>query len=401
VRGRSHRAVVKFGDEAVAVSGLRVTSSLDDLSRAEFRLAGAETPDYLAPVSVTFQGERAFTGTTIQAEPALDGIQVRCASGVELQEVFLPMRAAEDITAQDVVFAGARAAGFADENMVIQGLDELPLEPIEVVVPLSGVSRSEPLRIGNVHLLPRGSASSAIGHFNTAADEIRNAFEGATSYPLNLQTVRRLYDAERQAVAEIDLVLAWLAVPSRYGLRRLPSGKPMHFDRSATRSLPRILAPVLVRGLRSQGGGTAISAYQCPTLTFTRTSSCGPRASTQSRWLNGKPFSPGAAHPRPATPLSGSARSGRHGSTMRATLKRRRSSRSTNSRLRRELPGWLSDAQRERVQQALNLVGGTPLMRRIRLALERDRVPFGDDDWSVLRRLRTARTALLTAVAPL
>jgi hypothetical protein len=76
---------------------------------------------------------------------------------------------------------------------------------------------------------------------------MRAAFD-APAYVLTLATASRMLDAEEEALAQIDLALAWLITRLRYGLATLPDGRPLPFRRRESLARPRRRDPVAVRG---------------------------------------------------------------------------------------------------------------------------------------------------------
>lgn len=81
---------VRFGDIEATVDEAILTSSIDDLFRARFRLhlpdVAQDDPDYLAEVDIESDGESVFTGTTVDARPGGSGVAVHCASGTAMTE---------------------------------------------------------------------------------------------------------------------------------------------------------------------------------------------------------------------------------------------------------------------------------------------------------------------------
>jgi hypothetical protein len=252
---RSKDTRVCFGGTEATTDNLVLTTSIRDLARAEFRLhlddAEGAAPDYLALVEIEIDQDSVFTGTTVSATPSLSGVSAKCASGVELDEGLMGRLSSEDTPAQDLVFAAARAAGFPESHIEIHQLEDLPLEPIEVVVPLRGVRVDAPCRVGRVDLHPAALGHRALDAFDHLSPEFVTEFEAAQSYAVVVHTVQRLYDAEVLALADVDLALGWLALRARYGYARLPDGQAQRFRRDTARCLPDRAGLIAVRGLGS------------------------------------------------------------------------------------------------------------------------------------------------------
>lgn len=394
-------ARIQFGATIVEGEELILTTSIEDLARARFQVRlpadeGAD-PEYLAIVKVSIDEDEVFEGNVLTARPVGTGIRIRCASGVELTEGLMGPLALEDVSPQDVVFAAARAAGFPESRLAIHGLDDLPLEPIEVVVPVMGVQCDTSVWIGSVRLVAPEVGHRALLPFHSLPEELGTGFRTGDAYAIILATERRLYDAELRALREVQLALAWLTVRARYGSARMPDGQAQRFDRDRARALPQLGNQMAVRGLRSgrRWVREPHELFKHPDL--------------QVDPANGDLWPP--PDPRMTSTdrqaLLAAARMMADGDLVQrvaamweawefyaAPLKPSPIiSKPELERLRDELPEWLSDMQRQRAQNVLGRINDPPLMRRIREALDLDGAVLRSDEWDALGRLRRLRNA--------
>ena len=250
------RSVVKFGTTDVGAGLVRgnMTSALNRLATASFVIDFKQSPgvaDYFSAFSVALHQQGAerprFTGSVIKATPTQDGTEIEAVSSVQLLETVIPGMAARGVAPAEMVYVLARSAGIPDEKLKIQGLEALPRETFEVVVPIDGIMVDEPRSFGGISLIPAISARKAIAEWSVQ-DELRSSFD-SLAYGLVLVTAERMLSAETEALAAVELALAWLTVQLRYGLTHLPDGTSLAFDRkeSLTRVVRRDV--VYVRGL--------------------------------------------------------------------------------------------------------------------------------------------------------
>jgi hypothetical protein len=390
--------VVRFGELEVSVVGGHLRTSLDELPEADFGipLEQLEQPiDYLAPVEVEIDGDEVFSGDVLRTEAAGDQVTVRCQSGVGMKEVQMGAFAAMDVPHQDIVYAAAREGGFDDDHLRIQGLDELPLEVIEVLVPVQRIEVSNPQKVGATTLLPSDRLSVAVESIRPRPEWLDD-FEQAEAYALALVTERTLFRAEQAGLSQIDAALSWLAVRASYGFARSPSGLLQIFDRSQSQSVPRRRDEVLVRGLatgrrwlRRPG-----SSIERASLGLTDSPHLSPALSERL------PLSDRQALLAARRALEGDDPVQRTHALWEAlefyagdiALPKTFSEEDLDS-LRAALSDGLSTEQQQRVETLIGNLNEPSLMMRLRGALERDGVPVTPTEYKLLRRLRNLRNA--------
>jgi hypothetical protein len=143
----------------------------------------------------------------------------------------MPANVAQDCSHIELVYTAVREAGFTEDRMVIQGLDELPQETIEVVVPLLGVSVPEAIKVGDVEFAPAEAAEEVLARFNPRPD-LADEFMEAETVARTYVGSPRLLDAEQQGLAQIEIAPTWLTVRGNYGFAVLPHGDFQRFDRA-------------------------------------------------------------------------------------------------------------------------------------------------------------------------
>jgi hypothetical protein len=250
-----YRLIAYFADREVPFTGGSLRTSIsappeaDLVCRVSDLLANAV--DYLFPVSVqSAAGEVAFEGAVVDATPTGDEVTVECRGARELVETLAFQGDVQHVEHIEVVYAMARAAGFAEENIVITGLDALQHEPIEVVVPLRGIEVAQPLDVGNVELLPATAGAEVVQRFNPAP-RFAGEFSDSSAYVRAICAANRLFDAEQEGIQLIDRAISWLTVRANFGYAVLPDGIAQRFRRVNALARPRRLPVVAVRGMET------------------------------------------------------------------------------------------------------------------------------------------------------
>jgi hypothetical protein len=247
------RALVRFGDREVELLDGSFRTSLDALPEARLVVDPnhlLEQPvDYLAPAEVLLDGDVAFSGSVVEAKLVGNRVEILCREGASLTDTSMPEMVAEGCDHTEIVYAIARAAGFAREAIHIGGT-EPESEAIEVLVPILGITTERVVVVGDVQILS-SDAGTEIARSFAPRPALSDEFEHGQSYARMLVPGSRLFEAERTALAAIDLSLAWLAVRSAYGSSRLPDNTLPVFERQAALGGVHRLPVVAVRGLQS------------------------------------------------------------------------------------------------------------------------------------------------------
>jgi hypothetical protein len=396
---------VRFGgiDVAVAVRNFEATTSIEDLPAARFRLDVSALPDdpidYLAEVRISAEWEGAeqliFTGAVISAERTDEGdLAVDCRGGVALDEQLMPQMASWDMRAADLIHLIARAAGFPETRLQIEGLDALPREVFEVTCPLTALAVTGGVHIGAVQFSDAEASSYTL--FGVEPPKpLKSQFTGASAYAVACVTARTAFDAERAALLNVDTALSWLAARARYGLVRLPAGEVRAFARTETRALPSRLPVLHARGVQS-GRRWLRSLAPAPDVIAL---ALGPGDLPLTRWLRVQDHQALLAWRRAVTssdPLGTvtalwDAIEYYAAEASVPTM----FSNTELELLRAALPAGLSNLQRERALEGVAALNSPPLMTRLRAALTADGVPVSDGELGLLQRLRKLRNKVV------
>lgn len=253
--------VLRFGsvDISHAVKNGHIHEAMNSRSTADAELdlglTAGQPIDYLSVVSFGHaSGSREtvrFTGSVLEARATEGAIRLNAETAPELSEQQMGYLELRNAIAPEAMHLLATSGGFPEERINIEGFDEmLPLEAIEVVVPVYGIVVEEPVDFGALRLVL--DASGALESFEQS--EANAEFAAADAYLVGFEVTKRLLDAERAIVARVDDAIAWLTVRARYGLAFLPDGKPHDYSRAVARARPRRGDLVSVRGMTSGRG---------------------------------------------------------------------------------------------------------------------------------------------------
>ena len=217
---------VAIGERELRLVGGSLRTSIHDLPKADVTVNTDQvhsTPvDYLQPVEIrNALGEEAFNGNVQRATPDGSKVELECIGGISLTESIMPAYVAQDCSHIEIVYTAAREAGFSDDRMVIQGLDDLPCEAIEVVAPLIGVSVPAPVKVGDVEFAPATAAQDVLARFNPRPD-LADEFERATGVARAYVVGARLLDAEQEGLEQIELALGLADSPRQLWVRHAP-----------------------------------------------------------------------------------------------------------------------------------------------------------------------------------
>lgn len=397
------RVHVYFGDTEVgaAIDKVQTRSTVNELASAEFRLDLALVPnvaiDFSAEVRIVAEHAETqyplFTGNVVNAEIDGEVAHVRCGAGIALEEQLMPPFASADLRGVDMLYLILRSVGFTEERMQLDGLDELPVEPFEVTVPIDGATAHEQKAIGDVRLLVPAEVEGALDTLNVA-DELAARFLGAPLYARAFEVGARGFDVEQEALREIDTALAWLGVRATFGLARLPTGAAVSFRRAQARARPTRRDVVLLRGLDTARRWIRILGTSPETSALPL---------DEPGWF--EPPLPAALTAQDRQALLACRRAAaEHDPLGRVnalwdslefyvanTALPPLFTKSDLKAIRGDLPEGLSAMQLQRVEGRLAELNAPPLMARLRAALSQDEVPISEGEMTLLQRLRRLR----------
>jgi hypothetical protein len=256
---RRRRFSLRFGEAEAghALRGANMSNAMNQMPNAEVTidLARLGMPvDYFSGLAMAaLEGERVyprFVGSVVSAEPKANGtdeVEVEAVGAAALSEQQIMGMAVRGVPPFELVYVVARSAGLREEQLNIEGVEQLPRESFEVVAPVDNLVVEQALEFAGVRFLPAESGSRALAALEVDQD-LRDAYT-APAYALVLVTASRCLDAEERGLALIDLAVSWLTVRLRYGLAVLPAGRPLPFRRSKSLASPARRDIVFVRGL--------------------------------------------------------------------------------------------------------------------------------------------------------
>lgn len=392
----SGSATADIGGVRTPVIGGQFVSALNEVSRAWFsvEMSAGLAIEYLAPVTVDIDGHVMIQGAVVAAYPYGDRVEIHVQSAVALTEETMPGWLLQNLRTQDAVYAAARMSGFDRDHVVIDDLGGVPPEVFEVVVGIDGISPTQPACFGPVTFVSPVEARRILQQFDPPP-EWAPEFEEAPGYAVVYLTADQMYDAQEEALADVDVALSWLVTRARYGHSRLPDGTLYQFDRDESHGAPRRRDLVALRGLSTtrrwihrlgpRVRGTALriggrSRLGDPTfprnapsqlkqamLSAQRAIETGdPIQRSQALWEAIESYLAG----RPTEHLFSSAERG-------GLLKAMRSA--------------VSQDHHQRVADLLNWIDRPPPKAALRLALDDDGIPVTDVEFELLFKLRMAR----------
>jgi len=356
-------------------------------------LLPADTPDYLAPLTVhSAMGDQPeiFSGQATEARVAGERIEITAQGANALTEQLTGLFVAM-VGAPEVAYTMARSVGLTPDQISISDLDALPLEVFEVIAPVNGVTCSSTRTHGAVVFLPVDAGYEQLEALDLADDvEAIDPSAWAVTYA----TAQLAYDAEQAGIDAIDRCLTWITTRGRYGAMLLPDGSPQEFRRERARALPRRLDIVAVHGqltgrrwVRTSDTEAAEAHFDLDAedpllflgegdLTLVQRgaiASCAraaterdPLTRLQALWEAVEYLAAGVSADRIFDP---------------ADIKR----------VRAAIPEDLPDNLKERVGDLLSGIASAPLMVRLWTLIEREALPCSAEEFAELSELRRTR----------
>lgn len=399
--------VVSFGEREIAegVVSASIREVADNVRYADITVANdaliITDPDYQAEAqlfSIAAAGrEVVFTGIVDAVTPGEENTEIVLVNAVQLlQESGTGgLGVGAGSYALETTWSLLRAAGVEAERIAFPDFDP-PWEAFEVVAPLDGVELEGETNIGGIRLLPPGPVSRLAD--DLGPDSLKQAYSEVPAWAMSYQTARTLFEAESGGLGDIDLALAWLTAVARYSSVALPRGSVRPFRRAWTASRISRRDVTLVRGLvtgrrwlRSPenifrrpalvpGQIEDFASMRLPpelsvplreALAAWRRAveETDPLAAVVALWEAMEFYASGVSAPR-VFPKS----------ILRS--------------IRTKATEGLEGEQLRRVEEMVGKLNEPPLLRRLRAALEEDGVPYGEEELSLLQKLRRVRNAL-------
>jgi hypothetical protein len=403
--------VALFGKREFTTRGGHVKSALNQMTVANFSIETAHTSpiDLSSPLSVVVveagagpEGEvrsPRFSGHVTSGRFNGTQLHVDAESGREFAETTNGVFASLRVPPLEIAYFLARGAGLPDERIKIEGLKALPPEVFLVQMLVSGVHLDTKVRHRGVSLEPLGDSDDGVnlGPFARAAEYISPAGLRPACLVTVYVTARRMLDAEEEGVSRIRQYLDGLLATSAYGLSHDPWGQELDFDRDHIRARPSAIPFVAVSGVRTRRTwmhaiGNSVASTELNL------------ASTFDRWSSLLLVDPDAELRRALSAFRDAADDARDIIDRCQAISTSLEFYCASSRppkivapsamkaAREAIKALDLDAEeRSRLLDVINTANNPPLFARIRFQAERDAVPLLDEEWELLRRLRSAR----------
>jgi hypothetical protein len=385
-----------------ALRNANVQTRLNDLPTASIQLdpilLAGKPVDYFGVVEVgghlpTGQTRTLFTGNVMTAAATGDQLELDWQTHSSLTETMMGGLELLNAHPGEMLHMLTRAGGLREDQIHVQGLEQLPLEVIEVLLPITGLTVREPVMIGPITLLDPAETEPLWRDFEDSP--LRRELLAGECHALYRQVGQRLLDVEERALGAVDVALAWLVSRARYGLAFLPDGTPQRFTRSKALSRPTRTEVVLAKALESgrawlrtaqPAGGNKPLELRADDLQWLPPDPENISTSLRLALL---------ALRRAASTLDALQRIGAlweaiefYAAGVRAE---RRFSSADAKRVRKAVPKDLDPELHGRVMALLAKINDPPLMVKLRDAAERDGAPLTESETELLKRVRVVR----------
>lgn len=403
--------VVSIGGERRRIVDGTVSSRINDRSYASFTLDLRHLPavDLSSPVAISTsgapdpsgspEGEPRFSGHVVTARPTQHVISIEAEGARELVESSAGLLHAAGVHAGEIVHLALRSGGFPGDRMDIQGLDELPLEVFVVEMPVVGISVERVVSGPDVEFLPLADPGGGhdYGPFTRVADDIAARWGRPTARARAYVTGTLLHEAGQDGVDRIERALDALLATATYGFSRDPWQRDLPFDRTQLRARPRAIPVVYTQGTATgrrviRGlAGSPIETHLDVTAAFERWSQLLAGRPSEELVRALRALRDAADEGRDAydrchalcTVLEYYAASSKPPHVVSAPAKR--------AVLRSLNDLEMTDQERERLRQIIGQVNAPPLLTRVRFQASQDGAPISDTEWTLIKKLRTAR----------
>jgi hypothetical protein len=398
---------ITVGSASFSVLDGRLTTTVNEPDTARGTIPGdeiAQRPvDWVTPAQVAVGESLLTTGQVVEAVPASDGsVNVSLQSALALSESVMPPMVCQNMSPQEIVYAAARAAGFAVTNINVDGLVDLAVEPMWVLTPLDGVRVSEAVPVGVVEFLDVASGQEMLRRFSPPLDPaLTGPVEEASAFARVAVVASKVYDAEEEGLALIDTATAWATTPLRYSWSHGPGGHLQPFERAPTRATVERRA------------GVGVVAVQGPRRWWRKSTTVGrgvghTTLAPGARWLD-PPMPPQVAFSdrealislqRAATTNDPVQRVGALWEAIEFYVgsrnPRQQFSRSEVDAIVERSTEGLGNDHATRVEEVLRqFLNQPPIMARLKHVLDHEGAPVTAEDLSLLARLRKERNSAL------
>lgn len=337
-----------------------------------------------------------FAGIVEDVVPARDETVIRLvAERQRLYDTSLGGGIMVDLPEAEALWSIAVHGGMAN-RILVDDFAPGPLEPFHVVVPLDGVKIDGQMTVGLVTLFSRDPALTWTGEFRNW--ESWEAYASASSWAAITLDAHTVIDAERTGLQAIDVALAWLTACGQYSVQALPDALLRRFRRTWVRSRVWRRDVVFVRGTETNRRWIRI-------LTNTpRTPVLDTREIPDLSTVNLPPAL--SAQMREALAAWRRANEDSDPLVIVVTLWQaiefyaaEIASASSNAMfrkaereaIRKAATSGLTGHKRDRVVEVLAMLNASSLLHDLREALRVDGVPYTQEEFALLKRVRDVR----------
>ena len=390
--------VVTLGTHAVRALVLEAREAINEPSTAKATVAVgsvANRPaDYRSTARIQVSsGHVLFGGWVIQARPEGDTIVLEMSNGPALSEYRFDELTVVGVHPSEMVWSLAQIAGFKPESLHIGGLVAVS-EAIVTVLPLSGLALGSDSQVGPVRLtVDRPLIELAARSLPDSPAKAR--LLQADGWAIARGVASFLLPAEMASVRLIEAAIDRIALEAQYSLACNPDGRALPFARDALRSDPIATRLALVHGeasgrtwLRTLDNAPVVLPLAERRIDVSGTIGETALDSAIRAWRR-------AVRARDAIGAAGALFESIEfyvgGLTLPPIVPRAKC-----RAIRRALKNVaLTEPEQKRLDDALGWINRPPLKVRLVAALERDQVPYSDEEIEALWRLRGVRNEAL------
>jgi hypothetical protein len=379
------------------ISTVKITTTLKGGSTARglFDAAAIRSGpvEYRGELRVDADERPLYIGSVTRAAPFSEGVWVDARNGLQLEEKRLAGFAHAGMTAPELVWSMGRLAGFADDHLKISGLRRLP-DRFEVIMPVRGVALAEDLDLGPMAItVDAGRISAAMGFINDG-EELQRTFLASGAWASTWADADLILEAEGYGSTLIQGVMDRVALEAQYSLAFAPNGDIPAFDRDALFADPTVepLALVLASRTSRRWLRTRTDVPYAPPISDRRVRLRTPSPGSDRRFDEALRAWRRAVRATEPIDAVGALWESIEFYAAKAPKPPAVFSKDDRGRVRNALTKLgLTGPQLERIPAMLEAANQPPLLVRLRNAMERDEVPFSDEEIEVLSRLREHR----------
>jgi hypothetical protein len=254
------RFTITVGEATFECSGGRTTSTLNAPDTASGVVAAEDLAergaDWAGPAHASIESDDVMHGRVIEAEPQDDGtVALSLRGATMLSESLLPPMVVQQIDQREVVYLAAREAGFAPDDINIEGLaGAVDFEPLWVLAPIRGLSVRQAPKLGVVELVAGDVGREILRRFTPPLDpKFADPLDDVGAFARVPVPAKYLYDAEQEGLSLIDNAVAWLTTRLRYSWSHAPDERLEPYERVATLTVVERLPGVAVFPVESGG----------------------------------------------------------------------------------------------------------------------------------------------------